>query len=62
MYTKYEEGFWGSPESWREAMRQTLVTELNQGASYEAEIERAWQLTGIEFDAADPELVATQED
>jgi len=57
MYCKYEKGMWTSKRSWEEEMEAILISEIQGGASYESEIEICWQLTGLEFDEADEELI-----
>jgi len=49
-YVKYEEGMWSSENSWEETMKTFLIENIKEGAAFESEIERAWQLTGLEFD------------
>ena len=50
-YYRYEEGNWSSQESWEEEMIDRLVTNLISPecvATISDEVERLWQLTGIE--------------
>jgi len=49
-YVRYEEGMWSSESSWEDTMKNFLIENIREGASFAPEIERAWQLTGLEFD------------